>query len=238
MSSGLRERKKEQTRQEISDTATALFAGHGFDQVTIAQVAEAAGVSKMTVTNYFPRKEDLVYDRAGHIIGGLAQAVRDRRPGESLLDAARRDYAGAVARRDVTLGVAGQRFAAMVAGSPVLTSRFREILDLREAALASQIEEEGLRRDTGRGPAVPGDRGAAGRGAPGAVRRGHPPLPGRPATRRHLARAGAGRHPGLRSAGARPGRDRHPPRSPGLAPAWPRSSPRLAPRVAGAVRCG
>jgi AcrR family transcriptional regulator len=98
----------------------------------------------MTVTNYFPRKEDLVYDRAGHIIGGLAQAVRDRRPGESLLDAARRDYAGAVARRDVTLGVAGQRFAAMVAGSPVLTSRFREILDLRETALASQIEEEGL----------------------------------------------------------------------------------------------
>jgi AcrR family transcriptional regulator len=144
MSDGLRERKKERTRLEISDTATALFAEHGFDQVTIAQVAEAAGVSKMTVTNYFPRKEDLVYDRAGHIIGGLAQAVRDRRPGESLLDAARRDYAEAVARRDVTLGVAGQRFAAMVAGSPVLTSRFREILDLREAALARQIEDEGL----------------------------------------------------------------------------------------------
>jgi len=142
--SSLRERKKEQTRLEISDTATALFAGHGFDQVTIAQVAEAAGVSKMTVTNYFPRKEDLVYDRAGHIIGGLAAAVRDRSPGESLLDAVRRDYAEAMARRDVTLGVAGQRFAAMVAGSPVLTSRFREILDLREAALARQIGAEGL----------------------------------------------------------------------------------------------
>jgi len=142
--SSLRERKKERTRLEISDTATALFAGHGFDQVTIAQVAEAAGVSKMTVTNYFPRKEDLVYDRAEHIIGGLAAAVRDRSPGESLLDAVRRDYAEAMARRDVTLGVAGQRFAAMVAGSPVLTSRFREILDLREAALARQIGAEGL----------------------------------------------------------------------------------------------
>lgn len=142
--SSLRERKKERTRLEISDTATALFAGHGFDQVTIAQVAEAAGVSKMTVTNYFPRKEDLVYDRAEHIIGGLAAAARDRSPGESLLDAVRRDYAEAMARRDVTLGVAGQRFAAMVAGSPVLTSRFREILDLREAALARQIEAEGL----------------------------------------------------------------------------------------------
>jgi AcrR family transcriptional regulator len=144
MSNGLREQKKERTRLEISDTATALFAGHGFDQVTIAQVAEAAGVSKMTVTNYFPRKEDLVYDRAEHIIGGLAAAVRDRSPGESLLDAVRRDYTEAMARRDVTLGVAGQRFAAMVAGSPVLTSRFREILELREAALARQIEAEGL----------------------------------------------------------------------------------------------
>src|SRR5262252_7388777 len=135
MSSGLRERKKEQTRQEISDTATALFAGHGFDQVTIAQVAEAAGVSKMTVTNYFPRKEDLVFDRAANIIGGLAAAIASRNPGESLLDAARRDYAESMTRRDVTLGVTGARFAAMVAGSPVLTSRFREILDLREAAL-------------------------------------------------------------------------------------------------------
>jgi hypothetical protein len=38
--------------------------------------------------------------------------------------------------------VAGQRFAALVAGSPVLTSRIREILDLREAALAEQIEAE------------------------------------------------------------------------------------------------
>jgi len=144
MSSGLRERKKEQTRQEISDTATAMFAEHGFEQVTIAQVAEAAGVSKMTVTNYFPRKEDLVYDRAQDIIGGLAAAVRDRRPGESLLDAVRRDYDGAIARRDVTLGVAGRRFATMVAASPVLTSRIREILELREAALAEQLENEGL----------------------------------------------------------------------------------------------
>jgi len=144
MSSGLRERKKEQTRQEISDTATALFAGHGFDQVTIAQVAEAAGVSKVTVTKYFPRKEDLVLDRAAHIISGLAAAIASQNPGESLLDAARRDYAESMTRRDVTLGVTGARFAAMVAGSPVLTSRFREILDLREAALADQIEDEGL----------------------------------------------------------------------------------------------
>jgi AcrR family transcriptional regulator len=60
MTPGLRERKKQETRQAISDIATVMFVQRGFDAVTISQVAEAAGVSKMTVTNYFPRKEDLV----------------------------------------------------------------------------------------------------------------------------------------------------------------------------------
>ena len=52
-----------------------MFARHGFEAVTIAQVAEAAGVAKMTVTNYFPRKEDLVYDRYEEIVRGLARAA-------------------------------------------------------------------------------------------------------------------------------------------------------------------
>ena len=119
-----------------------MFAERGFDTVTISQVADAAGVSKMTVTNYFARKEDLVFDRAGEIIDGMAAAVTARSPGESLLDAVRRDYAEALARGDVTLGVGGQRFAAMVASSPVLTGRLREILELREQTLAAAIAAE------------------------------------------------------------------------------------------------
>ena len=62
MTAGLRELKKQQTRQVISDTATRLFMEHGFESVTIAQIATAAQVAKMTVTNYFPRKEDLALD--------------------------------------------------------------------------------------------------------------------------------------------------------------------------------
>src|SRR5579875_2619867 len=119
-----------------------MFADRGFDAVTISQVADAAGVSKMTVTNYFPRKEDLVFDRAGEIVSGLARAVAGRSPGESLLAAVRRDYAEAVARGDVTLGVGGQRFARMVEASPVLGTRLREILGLREEALAEAISAE------------------------------------------------------------------------------------------------
>ncbi|MEE3921649.1 TetR/AcrR family transcriptional regulator [Micromonospora sp. BRA006-A] len=52
-STGLRALKKRQTRENISSQATRLFLERGFDNVTIAEAAAAAQVSKMTVTNYF-----------------------------------------------------------------------------------------------------------------------------------------------------------------------------------------
>ena len=142
MTSGLRERRKQETRQAISDMATEMFASRGFDHVTIAEVAEAAGVAKMTVTNYFPRKEDLVFDRAEGIIRHLADVVTARSPGESLLAAVRRDYTEAVARADVTLGLSTPAFARMIADSPVLASRGLEMLDQREQALGEAIATE------------------------------------------------------------------------------------------------
>jgi AcrR family transcriptional regulator len=139
MATGLRERRKQEARQAISDAAMALFAAQGFDEVTISQVADAAGVSKMTVTNYFPRKEDLVFDRAEVIIRSLAEAVATRAPGESLLAAIRRDYADRLAAGDA---MPGATFAQMVRGSHVLTSRYRELADLREQALGDAIAAE------------------------------------------------------------------------------------------------
>ena len=142
MASGLRERRKQETRQLISDIATQLFVERGFDEVTIAQVADAAGVAKMTVTNYFPRKEDLVFDRAEAIERHLADVIAARAPGESMLAAIRRDYAEAVARADVTLGLSSPGFAGMILSSPVLVSRVREMLDRRERALGDAIAAE------------------------------------------------------------------------------------------------
>ena len=143
MTSGLRERRKQETRQAISDIATRLFVAHGFNEVTISQVADAAGVAKMTVTNYFPRKEDLVFDRAETVIGHLAEVVAaQEEAGESMLAAIRRDYAAAVARADVTLGLSSPAFARMIAGSPVLTTRELEMLLLRERALGDAIAAE------------------------------------------------------------------------------------------------
>lgn len=75
---GIRERKTAQTRQRISDHATRLFEQHGFERVTLAQVAEAADVSVKTVTNYFGAKEDLFFDAEPDILDALVDAVRSR----------------------------------------------------------------------------------------------------------------------------------------------------------------
>lgn len=96
----------------------------------------------MTVTNYFPRKEDLVFDQAEGLIRHLADVIADRAPGESLLAAVRRDYADAVARGDVSLGLSSPAFARMIQDAPALASRALEMLNQREQALGDAIAAE------------------------------------------------------------------------------------------------
>jgi AcrR family transcriptional regulator len=86
---GLRERKKVATRQHIADVAARLFAAHGFEDVTVDQVAQAADVAKKTVFNYFPTKEDLVYDRAEAREQDMVALVRERPPGVPVIAAFR-----------------------------------------------------------------------------------------------------------------------------------------------------
>src|SRR5881397_2098743 len=84
---GLRERKKQQTRQLIADTARRLFAERSFEAVTVAEVARAADVSEATVFNYFPTKEDLFYSGLESFEEELLAASRERKTGESVLSA-------------------------------------------------------------------------------------------------------------------------------------------------------
>ena len=86
---GLRELKKEQTRQLIAGTAWRLFADRGFDSVTVAEIAREAQVAEATVFNYFRSKEDLFYSHFEAFSARLADAVRDRDPGEPALAAFR-----------------------------------------------------------------------------------------------------------------------------------------------------
>ncbi|MFB4320511.1 TetR/AcrR family transcriptional regulator [Actinomadura sp. 21ATH] len=138
---GLREAKKQETRQLISDHATRLFIAQGFEQTTIAEIAAAARVAKKTVTNYFPRKEDLALDHQEQFAASLAGAVAARRPGESALAALRRAFAGAVAAQDPVAGFSGRPFARMIADSPTLTACLRGLHDRREDHLARALAE-------------------------------------------------------------------------------------------------
>src|SRR4051812_13957056 len=121
---GLRERKKEETRQAIREAALRLFFARGFDAVSVAEVAEAANVSKVTVFKYFPLKEDLVYSRTGEAESELARAVRGRARGESALGAVRRYFLEGLARRDPESGLNDYAvaFLRLIAGSPALQS--------------------------------------------------------------------------------------------------------------------
>src|SRR6266480_202183 len=84
---GLRERKKQRTRELIEATARQLFIERGFEAVPVAEIARAAEVSEATVFNYFPTKEDLFYSRLEAFEEELLSAVRGREPGESVLTA-------------------------------------------------------------------------------------------------------------------------------------------------------
>lgn len=145
----LRELNKRRTRQAISHAATRLFIERGFDRTTIAEVAAAAGVAKMTVTNHFPRKEDLFFDLHEELAGRLAGTVAERAPGESALAALRRDCLAGLDRHDARLGFSGQAFARTVADSPALGARLRELHEQSETALAEALAEAVHERPVG-----------------------------------------------------------------------------------------
>ncbi|WP_051851836.1 TetR/AcrR family transcriptional regulator [Streptomyces sp. NRRL F-5650] len=137
----LRETKKRETRQLISDHATRLFIERGFERTTIADIAEAARVAKKTVTNYFPRKEDLALDHQDEFVGALAATVAAREAGQTPLTALRTAFLAAVAAQDPVAGFAGEPFIRMIADSPTLTSCLRGLHDRREEALAAALAD-------------------------------------------------------------------------------------------------
>jgi AcrR family transcriptional regulator len=145
---GLRERKKRQTRQAIAKAAKRLFLDRGFEQVSVAEVARAADVSEQTVFNYFPSKEDLVFDRMDTFEHELLSAVRERPEGETPLRAFVRFI---LDRSDTAMAGEGRRRVAeltrLVTASQSLMARERQIVAKYTDALATLLADE-----TGAGP--------------------------------------------------------------------------------------
>ncbi|MFF2959741.1 TetR/AcrR family transcriptional regulator [Streptomyces sp. NPDC057963] len=146
MAEGLRERKKRQARQHISDLATGLFLERGFNAVTVAEVAELADVSVNTVYNYFPAKEDLFLDRMKGVTQRVARFIRARDKGESAAEAVLRELRAAVVAVSPELGLMDgfADFMRVVEEAPTLQARLshlqREVLDAVVTTLREEVD--------------------------------------------------------------------------------------------------
>jgi AcrR family transcriptional regulator len=142
---GLRARKKEQTRQLLSETARRLFAQRGFENVSVGEIARVADVSPATVFNYFPTKEDLVYSGLETFEQELLQAIRDRPAGETVLEAFGRfvlEPRGLFAVPDEKTANELIALTRMIAASPALLAREQQIFARYTESLRRVIAAE------------------------------------------------------------------------------------------------
>jgi len=147
-----RENNKRETRQKLSDVATELFCERGFEAVTLDEIAAAAGVSKMTVFNYFGRKEELMLDRTDDLLLlPVRIAIRERPSGQAPVDALHglvaklREQNQQLARID-SRSVGWWR---VVSASPALKARLHELEDEAKEGLALELagsKPDGLAR--------------------------------------------------------------------------------------------
>ncbi|MEV5705934.1 TetR family transcriptional regulator [Actinoallomurus sp. NPDC052274] len=151
MAEGLRERKKRQTRQRISDTATDLFFSRGFDAVRVVDVAAACGVSEKTVYNYFPTKESLLLDREAHLADVLREALGPTALVASPIEAVKQAFTAEIGaffdRAGAARGDFRQvlRLAEVIESSPSLRAAQRDMVDrLAHVAAEAMARRAGL----------------------------------------------------------------------------------------------
>ena len=142
---GLRERKKQRTRQALRQAAIELFLQRGFEATTIADITAAVDVAPRTFFAYFQSKEDVVLDEGAESFARAQQALQQRPPGEPLL-AAFRQAALQIATGMQTQSEQERAVARIVRSSPAIQARIRDRMGQWEEQLAAMIAEE---RDAG-----------------------------------------------------------------------------------------
>src|SRR5437764_2021182 len=142
---GLRERKKQRTRELIAETARRLFAERGFDAVPVSEIAREAEVSEATVFNYFPTKEDIFYSRLEAFEQEVLSSIRDRQPRESVIHAFGRFVTtprGLLAARDPEQVEHLAAITRVITQSPALLAREQQVYAEYTDALAKLLTTE------------------------------------------------------------------------------------------------
>ena len=141
----LRQARKEETRARIAAAAMGLFAERGFEQVSVVEIAAAAGVTEKTVFNHFATKEDLVYSEDQAFESAMLEAVRSRATGTLVLVALRSFFLETYARglqRHPEVRRRATALAVLLASSAALRVREREILARYADRLRNQLAVE------------------------------------------------------------------------------------------------
>jgi AcrR family transcriptional regulator len=135
---GLRERKKQRTRETIARVALGLFSRQGFHETTIKQIADAADVSPRTVSAYFPAKEDLAF--AGHEVAfdALERRLAERRDGETVADGLR-DWLGLMVSDEPAERERRRQLRAIVEADPALRTYERGLMERVEEIIAAAV---------------------------------------------------------------------------------------------------
>ncbi|WP_084546528.1 TetR/AcrR family transcriptional regulator [Glycomyces arizonensis] len=144
---GLRERKKRATWSLLMSTALDMFEERGYDNVSVAEIAAEAGVSKATVFNYFPSKEELVVGGAKSHTEEPARLVRDRAVGETPHAVMRDYFLRALERREPLSGLCDEPLVLQVhrvaRANPGLSLRLMDYRRQASVMLAEQLIAEG-----------------------------------------------------------------------------------------------
>lgn len=133
----MRERKKQQTRDTIARAALKLFAERGYEQTTLAEIADAADVSTRTIFAYFQSKEDILFCDEPSFYEGLGKALEDRPEGVTTIDALR-EYLFAGDRHDED----AQLRKRIVGGSETLRMAERARFGRAEELIAESIARD------------------------------------------------------------------------------------------------
>ncbi|MGH3330102.1 MAG: TetR/AcrR family transcriptional regulator [Nocardioidaceae bacterium] len=136
---GLRELKKQRTRETIQHEALRLIAEQGYETTTCEQIAAAAEVSPATLFRYFATKEDIVLHDVYDPL--IAQAVLARPAQESPLTAVRRGLADAMSDIIETDLEAVRQRTALILSIPALRSRSREQHESLTSHLAQALAQ-------------------------------------------------------------------------------------------------
>jgi AcrR family transcriptional regulator len=141
---GLRERKKRQTREALTRAAQELFVERGYDETTLAEIAEAAGVSTRTIFAYFPGKEDILFATEQTMLDALGQALAERPAGADALTALR-EFILSSAHEKTELDC---KLGEVIAADPTLSSHRRaRIAQLQEVLAAAIAVDLGVEAD-------------------------------------------------------------------------------------------